>query len=173
MLEGRFSLGKQHRISRKKYEELTKYSARPLDVLLTVMGTVGRCCVLPENLETAIITKHVYRITADHEKIMPYYLMNSLRGDPLVIEQINEQIRGQTRPGINGKILKGITIRIPSMEEQREIICRVDSCFKMAEKIESRLDIELSRTEKMTQAILTKAFRGELVHNEAELRGPE
>ena len=175
VLEGRFSLGKQHRVSQKKYGELRKYTARPLDVLLTVMGTVGRCCVVPGNLETAIITKHVYRITADHTKILPHYLMSALRGDPFVVEQINEQIRGQTRPGINGNILKNLKVRVPSIEEQSEIVQRVEALFKQADKIEKSIEVELSRTEKITQAVLAKAFRGELVSTEADLgrRGGE
>jgi type I restriction enzyme S subunit len=36
VLEGRFSMGSQHRISLEKYEQLEKYAARPLDVLITL-----------------------------------------------------------------------------------------------------------------------------------------
>jgi hypothetical protein len=61
--DGSFSMGREHRISKAKYEELRKYTARPLDVLITVMATVGRVCVVPEKLESAVITKHVYRIS--------------------------------------------------------------------------------------------------------------
>jgi type I restriction enzyme S subunit len=63
VLNGHFSLGNQNRISPQKHEDLKKYTARPYDVLITVMATVGRCCVVPPDLETAIITKHVYRIS--------------------------------------------------------------------------------------------------------------
>ena len=70
-----FSFGQQHRISREKYEELKKYTARPLDLLVTVMATVGRCCLVPADLETAIITKHVYRITLDQRLIHPQFLV--------------------------------------------------------------------------------------------------
>jgi type I restriction enzyme S subunit len=75
VLEGKFSMGKQHRISCDKFEKLRKFSARHLDVLITVMATVGRCCVVPANLEEAIITKHVYRISVNQSIINPHYLM--------------------------------------------------------------------------------------------------
>ena len=78
VMTGKFSTGRQHRISEEKYKELEKYKARPLDVLITVMATVGRCCVIPEDIEAAIITKHVYRITSNQELVKPYYLMYSL-----------------------------------------------------------------------------------------------
>jgi type I restriction enzyme, S subunit len=60
--DGSFSAGSNHRIKPEKYSVLSKFTARPGDVVVTVMATVGRVCVLPENLEPAIITKHCYRI---------------------------------------------------------------------------------------------------------------
>ena len=67
-------MGKQHRISLEKFEQLRKFEARPFDVLITVMATVGRCCVVPPHLESAIITKHVYRISVNQDFINPFYL---------------------------------------------------------------------------------------------------
>ncbi len=121
VLDRSFSLGKEHRISDEKYQELKKYTARPLDVLITVMATVGRCCVIPQDIETAIITKHVYRITPNRHIISPYYLMNALSGAAIVKEQIENQIRGQTRPGINGKILKATSIPLPPSPNNKKL----------------------------------------------------
>ena len=169
VLDGKFSFGKQHRISHQKYELLKKYAARPLDVLVTVMATVGRCCVVPSDIETAIITKHVYRITADHAVVNPYYLMQCIRGCPAVLAQVQSEIQGVTRPGINGAILKGINIPLPPITEQHEIVRRVETLFNLADTIEKRVAAASLSTEKLTQAILAKAFRGELVPTEAEL----
>jgi type I restriction enzyme S subunit len=169
VLDGKFSFGKRHRISHQKYESLKKYAARPLDVLVTVMATVGRCCVLPSDIETAIITKHVYRITADHNVVNPYYLMQCIRGCPAVLAQIQSETQGVTRPGINGAILKRINIPVPPITEQHEIVRRVESMFKLADAVEKRIEAAKARAEKLTQSILAKAFRGELVPTEAEL----
>jgi type I restriction enzyme, S subunit len=169
VLEGVFSLGRQHRISEEKYRALEKYTARPLDVLVTVMATVGRCCVVPSDLELAIITKHVYRITLDQDRADPYYVMYSLRGDPDLQEQIDANIRGQTRPGINGQILKALELRLPPLTEQREIVRRVDALLTLAGSIEQRLSAASTRTNDLTQSSLAKAFRGELVPTEAAI----
>ena len=153
----------------RKYKELKKYAVRPLDVLITVMATIGRCCVVPEDIETAILTKHVYRITVNRALIEPYYLMFALQGNIAVKEQIQSQIRGQTRPGINGQILKRVAVPTPPLHEQNEIIRQVKALFKLGEIIEKRVAMAAARTEKVTQAILAKAFRGQLVPTEAEL----
>ena len=173
VLDGYFSLGRQHRIRLSKFVELKKYQARPEDVLITVMATVGRVCVVPEDLESAIITKHVYRITVNQEQVLPKFLMFCLMGDPLLNAQMGDQVRGQTRPGINGMILKSLPVRCPPVEEQHEIVRRSEALFDLADVIQKRVAAGAVRAEKLTQAILAKAFRGELVPTEADLARAE
>ena len=45
VLDGEFVPGRDRRITREKHEELRKYTLEPGDVLITIMGTVGRTCV--------------------------------------------------------------------------------------------------------------------------------
>lgn len=160
---GIFTMGKQHRISYEKYLTLKHYSARPHDVLITVMGTVGRCCVIPEDMETAIITKHVYRITVDVNKINPFFIMYCLLGDPFIVKQINDKIRGATRPGINGSIIKNILVSVPPIDEQDVIVKRIKRTLEFEDIVECRYKKAKNYVEKLTQSILAKAFRGELV----------
>ena len=68
---GIFSLGSQNRISKTKFFKLERFRARPHDVLVTLMATVGRTCVLPDQVEPAIITKHVYRVSVDKRLVLP------------------------------------------------------------------------------------------------------
>lgn len=162
VLEGKFSIGKQHRISPEKYEQLSKYKARPLDVLITVMATVGRCCVVPPHIETAIITKHVYRITGNRQIINPYYLMYCLWGGVQVRSQIFGNVRGQTRPGINGKILKRIGIPVSSIMEQEKIIEEIENKLSIGDKMQKVVEKNLMRAERLRQSILKRAFEGKL-----------
>ena len=163
VLDGKFTTGLQHRISYQKYEQLKKYAARPFDVLLTVMATVGRCCVVPKNVETAIITKHVYRISVDSLLCEPGYMMNALRGCPSVLEQLYGEVQGVTRPGINGGILKRLAIPISPLEEQHAILARIEACFRQADAIDAAVEATRRGADKLEQSILARAFRGELV----------
>lgn len=163
VLDGEFTLGSQHRISAAKFKELQKYEARPLDVLITVMSTVGRVCVVPRDVERAIITKHVYRITVDQTRVDPHFLMQALRGHPRVREQIFHQVRGQTRPGINGQIVKGLLIALPPIEEQHEIVRRLAQLLTHADELQRRVDNAAGSVERSKQAVLANAFRDELI----------
>lgn len=163
VLEGKFSKGLQHRISSRKFDELMRFQARPRDVLITVMATVGRCCVVPADLEPAIITKHVYRISANAALILPSYLMFALWGGKVVRDQILDQIKGQTRPGINGEILRRLAVPLPPMGEQGRIIQEVERRLSVLDELEATVERGLNRAEGLRQAILKRAFQGRLV----------
>lgn len=127
VLDGRFSIGAEHRIRPEKFDELKKYQARPSDVLITVMATVGRCCVVPENLEPALITKHVYRIAVDQSLCLPHFLMWNVLANLHVSRQLYGNAQGQTRDGLNGQSIRRLRIPIPPLEEQRVIVRTVDA----------------------------------------------
>lgn len=163
VLDGVFTLGSQHRISREKFDKLRKFQARPFDVLVTVMATVGRCCVVPGDVESAIITKHVYRISCNPQALNPRFLMLAIRGGIEVRNQLFGEIRGQTRPGVNGEILKQLAIPLPPLTEQDEIVAKVAGLLSFADIVEARTRQTEAKVEQTAQAVLAAAFRGELV----------
>src|ERR1019366_4759981 len=65
--------------------------------------------------------------------------------------------------------LRSDCVPLPSLQEQQEIVRRVCALFTLADAIEQRVAVATRRADKLTQSILAKAFRGELVPTEAEL----
>ncbi|MBD3656244.1 restriction endonuclease subunit S [Marinobacter sp.] len=63
---------------------------------------------------------------------------------------------------INLKVLNELRLPFPSLEEQTEIVRRVDQLFTHADRIEQQVNNALARVNNLTQSILAKAFRGEL-----------
>jgi type I restriction enzyme S subunit len=127
------------------------------------MATIGRCCVVPANLEPAIITKHVYRISANKDLVAAPYLMTALWGGTEVRGQIFGKVQGQTRPGINGEILRRIAIPIPPPDEQQRIVAEVERRLSVIDKLEAVIVTNLKRADRVRQAILKRAFEGRLV----------
>ncbi|MDF1590411.1 MAG: restriction endonuclease subunit S, partial [Desulfobacterales bacterium] len=64
---------------------------------------------------------------------------------------------------INMTTLANVPVPIPPFEEQNEIVRRVEALFKTADQVEARYKKAKSQVDKLTQSILAKAFRGELV----------
>lgn len=54
-------------------------------------------------------------------------------------------------------------IPYPPLPEQQEIVRRVESFFTLADQLEARYRKAKTHVDKLTQSILAKAFRGELV----------
>jgi len=161
--DGRFSLGAEHRINDHKYEELKKYIARGGDVLLTVMATIGRCCVVPDDIEPAIVTKHVYRITPEKRLVLSRYLLLAFQAQSIVRYQMFRQVRGQTRPGLNGTIIKRLVVPVPPLEEQHQIFERLDEKMSSIEHLLPEFNNLDANIRQMRECILRKAFSGQLV----------
>ena len=54
-------------------------------------------------------------------------------------------------------------IYLPPIAEQTEIVRRVEQLFAFADQLEARVNQARSRIDRLTQSILARAFRGELV----------
>ncbi|HDY8124456.1 TPA: restriction endonuclease subunit S [Vibrio vulnificus] len=75
----------------------------------------------------------------------------------------DEQTRGGAQPFLSLTILNNLLIALPSIEEQKEIVRLVDQYFAFADTIEAQVKKAQARVDNLTQSILAKAFRGELV----------
>jgi type I restriction enzyme S subunit len=76
---------------------------------------------------------------------------------------LEEEIHGATRPRINLRQLKEFTFDLLSVNEQHEVAHRVQALFAYADRLEARYKIARAQVERLTPALLAKAFRGELV----------
>ena len=68
-----------------------------------------------------------------------------------------------TLPILNKSRFSALEVSVPSRGEQAEIVRRVELLFGYADRLEARLKAAQAATERLTPALLAKAFRGELV----------
>jgi type I restriction enzyme S subunit len=152
-----------HRIA----HEYRRSVLREGDVLLSIRGTVGRVCRVPSELAGANITQDTARISV-HREMLAEYVEIYLRCRS-VQKRFEGAMKGVAVRGVNIGDVRVLQIAVPPREEQDEIVRRVQTLLKMADAIDKRVAAATARAEKLTQVILAKAFRGELVPTEAEL----
>ncbi|WP_392344720.1 restriction endonuclease subunit S [Pseudoalteromonas prydzensis] len=75
----------------------------------------------------------------------------------------NEQTRGGAQPFLSLTVLNNLEFALPPIEEQTEIVRLVEQYFALADTLEKNLANAKQRVDNLTQSILAKAFRGELV----------
>lgn len=77
-------------------------------------------------------------------------------------EETRKAAAGGNQPNLNLNKVREIPIFLPPLEEQTEIVRRVEQLFAYADGVEKQVHNALERVNNLTQSILAKAFRGEL-----------
>lgn len=147
--------------SRRMDEEFKRSRLQPGDLLLSIRGTVGRIVVIPEELAGANITQDSARLSVQpvvNRNFVLWYLRS-----PIAQARMRESTKGVAVRGINIGDVRALQLPLPSREEQDEIVRRVEELFAFADRLEYRYATARAQVEKLTPALLAKAFRGELV----------
>lgn len=76
---------------------------------------------------------------------------------------ITPWVSGSAQPKLNQKNMNEIPVHVPSPAEQVEIVRRVEQLFAFADQLETKVTSAKNRIDHLTQSILAKSFRGELV----------
>lgn len=155
------------KIVRKIADNYSRTYLKGGEILVTVRGTLGGVAVVPDTMKGYNVSREVAVVPLIKELNNTFlsYAIASVRAQ----NWLSEVTKGVAYTGINIRDLKRLPLAVPPLEEQHEIVRRVEALFKLADAIEKRVQAATVRAEKLTQAILAKAFRGELVPTEAEL----
>ncbi|WP_350431362.1 restriction endonuclease subunit S [Shewanella sp. H8] len=111
-------------VSERKFNELNKYAVRPKDVVITIMGTVGRSAVIPDNIEKALSSKHLWTMTLDADKVIPELICWQLNYASWVKAWFRRETQGGIMDAIQSKTLKELKLPFPPIDEQNEILKR-------------------------------------------------
>lgn len=147
-------------ISDEKYAELCSWSLQDGDIIVGRRGEMGRAAVVNIG-QSKMLCGTGSMILRTKENIEPRYLELILRS-PTAISYFNKEAVGSTMVNLNQKVINSLEAYIPNVEEQREIVRRVEQLFAYADTIEKQVNNALARVNNLTQSILAKAFRGEL-----------
>jgi type I restriction enzyme S subunit len=140
---------------------IARYIIRAVDVYISIAGSIGLVGRVPQYLDGANLTENAARIVVGPE-VSPSFLMYQL-GSPQLQSEMHEKKIATTQDKLGLFRIKALQVCIPPLIEQTEIVRRVESLFAFADRLEARLQTAQTATERLTPALLAKAFRGELV----------
>lgn len=157
-VNNRFEWGKARFITEEKYRQLSRYTVQGDDVLITIMGTCGRCAVVPHDIPTAINTKHLCCITLDKERVLPDYLHACFLNNQNVLQQMGVQAKGAVMPGLNMGIIKSLEIPVPPIALQWAFKERLDTLARRLISAETATN----GFEHLFASLQHRAFTGQL-----------
>ncbi|MBS9525668.1 restriction endonuclease subunit S [Litoribacter alkaliphilus] len=165
---GNLDLEKASRFVPIQYFENLKESRKPQknDILYTVTGSIGIPVLLKKDYEFTF-QRHIGIIRPSVEQINEKFLYYTLMSE-YCLTQGRSVATGTAQLTIPLSGLRKYNIPLPVKEEQLEIIKKIDTLFSLADKIESKYTSLKAKIDQLPQAILAKAFRGDLVSQQED-----
>lgn len=153
-VENRFSYNRMRYITEDKYQQLKRYTVYPGDVIITIMGTVGRSAVIPKDMPKAINTKHLACITPDAGVVDSYFLCNAFQIHPDIKQQLRGQTKGAIMDGLNLTIIKGLKFRLPPLELQKQFL----EFYNQVDKSKVAVQKALEKTQLLFDSLMQQYF---------------
>ena len=141
---------------------IKKYLLEKNDIVFARTGATTGKSFLIKDCPPSVFASYLIRIKPNTNIVSAEYLYFFFQTEYYWL-QINENVAGIAQPNCNAQKLSNILIPLPPLEEQHEIVRRVEKLFALADSIEEKYKKAYERLEKLEQAILARAFRGELV----------
>lgn len=149
-------------IDDEQAKKLANVEIQPDDILLNITGaSIGRVNIAPQLFVGGRVNQHVSIIRCKKQKLLPKFLQIYL-ASPEIQKWIVKENYGATRQALTKSMIERLIISYPSIQEQNEIVRRVEQLFAYADKIEQQVNTALEKVNHLPQSILAKAFRGEL-----------
>ena len=144
------------------------YSLEEDDILINRVNSMkylGKSVLIQKPDEIIVFECNMIRFKVNKKKILANFAILYLLSEK-GLEELRKNVKhAVNQSSINQTDIRSISFPVPPLAEQYEIVRRVGMLFERADIIEREVAAATKRTEALTQAILGKAFRGELVQN--------
>ena len=141
-------------ISESAFRRIASCAVVPGDVLITMMGTVGKILEIPDGAEPGVINPRLMRISVDRSRVLPNYLVRVLRTEAIQ-RLLDRRAHGGTMPGLNAAAIGSLTFLLPPLPEQRQISEILSTWDRAIETVEALIANARAQKKALMQSLLT------------------
>ncbi len=140
----------------KKYRELESCAVRPGDVLLSLVGTVGRLLAIPNDAPPGVINPRLIRFSFDKSRVCSKYF-KFLFESGQVQSLLERQAQGGTMGVLNAGALRPFRIQLPPLPEQ----CAIAEALSDVDALLGALDRLIAKKRDLKQAAIQQLLTGQ------------
>lgn len=148
-------------IDENKFNEMKRFELKPSDLIMSCSGTMGKIAIAPDDIKKGIINQALLKLSPNKNlfNVFLKYWMES----GVFQNNLNKYTKGAAiKNVVSVKILKGIRLFIPKLQEQKSIVAKLDALSAETKKLETIYQQKLTDLEELKKSVLKKAFNGEL-----------
>lgn len=145
------------------WKKISNYTISKDDLYITIAGTIGRCGIVPDELDGI-------NLTENSSKLCFYLKLCTLRKfvfltvqSQLVQSQFVTKVYGMAVPKLALKRIQSTFIPLPPLMEQLAIVTKVEKLLALCDQLETQIAQNQTHAEQLIQAVLKEAFS----HNSA------
>ena len=139
-------------IDERLFEQLRSNEVFPGDILISLVGTIGKVLVLPEGSKPGIINPRLVKLSLFEEvnrSYFKYYLYS-----PTAKNLMSESSHGGTMNILNLGLLRELPVPLPPLAEQERIVKRVEQLLSLCDALEARLQSAEDERGRLVAAVM-------------------
>jgi len=146
-------------ITKEHFNKLKTCELKSGDFIVSMMGTIGKCMIVPQKFEAGIMDSHLIRLRLRKELIDVNYLLHYFSSSVLQ-NQVNVFSVGGIMAGLSSRIIKQILIPLPKeVEKQTRIAQILSDMDNEIQVLETQLEQYKRVKQGMMQSLLTGKIR--------------
>lgn len=141
-------------VSETNYKRLINYEVLPDDIAVSMMGTIGKCSVVPKGIQTGIMDSHLIKIRLS--KLMFPRFFEYIYESSVVYEQLIVYSKGSIMNGLNSTIVKNVILAVPPIAKQQAIVEYLDTQCAKIDSIIADIEQQIEVLKQYKKSLITE-----------------
>lgn len=151
-----FSLGDRF-LTREHFNHLNSCEIVPGDFVMSTMGTIGKCAIVPKNIQRGIMDSHLIRLRFDERKVNLDYILHLFSDEyHYLSDQTTRLAVGGIMDGLSVGIVSRLNVVYPeSLIEQEKIIAILSDADELIRDLKNRIRKQKNIRQGTMQMLIT------------------
>ena len=145
-------------VGEEDLKRLSTYKCREGDILFSRVGSIDRNAIVKREEVDWLFSGRLLRVRVDRRKVDSGYLSQVFHTESFK-DKVRSVAVGQTMPSLNTQILGGLTVNLPSLDEQKVVAGRLGSADQLIESLKRLISKKQAIKQGMVQQLLSGRTR--------------